>query len=233
MNRARAKLHSSSGASMVMALLFLLLCLMVGAVILTAASANAGRVSRQRSQQQDYFTVSSAAKLLRDELEGLTFTTGEWHSSDSGDGSSETGSVTPHVTPVGSLRQLVGERAQMVFENQTVYLTPESNVLASIPLSVADTGGDFDAVSATLFVDVDFTLTIAISLTDSPASYPLTLAFPPDADVAIASNTVPYTVTVQEYVEGVLTDVTYYYDVTTDTRTVTVSWDVGIISKGG
>ena len=58
---------------MLLALLFLFLALSVGAVVLTAASANAGRAARLRQEQQDYFAVQSAARLLRDDLQTLTF----------------------------------------------------------------------------------------------------------------------------------------------------------------
>ena len=73
MSRLRAKLKSRRGAAAIIALMFFLLCLTVGCVVLTAATASAGRLQDQRRTQQDYFTVSSAARLLRDQLHGATF----------------------------------------------------------------------------------------------------------------------------------------------------------------
>lgn len=67
------KLHSESGASMMLALLFLFFCLMTGAIVLTAASANAGRTARIESEQQHYLAVESAALLLRDDLRDMAF----------------------------------------------------------------------------------------------------------------------------------------------------------------
>lgn len=73
MTELRQKLHSRSGASMMLALLFLFCCLMVGAVALTAASASAGRTERNRRQQQDYLAVQSAARLLMDEMSDMKY----------------------------------------------------------------------------------------------------------------------------------------------------------------
>lgn len=74
MTRVGRKLHSRSGASMLLALLFLLVCLTVGAAVLTAASANTGRLVRCRQEQQSYLTVSSAVQLLKEDCRGMEFT---------------------------------------------------------------------------------------------------------------------------------------------------------------
>lgn len=74
MKRALQKLHGSTGASMLLGLLFLLFCLTVGAVVLTAASVSAGRTARNRQVQQNYLAVQSAANLLMDDLADITFT---------------------------------------------------------------------------------------------------------------------------------------------------------------
>lgn len=74
MIRLRRKLKSSTGASMLLGLLFLLFCLTVGAVVLTAASVSAGRTARNRQVQQNYLAVQSAANLLMDDMEDMEFT---------------------------------------------------------------------------------------------------------------------------------------------------------------
>ena len=51
MERVREKLHSRTGASLLIALLFFLVAMTVGAVVLTAASANAGRIQKSRREQ--------------------------------------------------------------------------------------------------------------------------------------------------------------------------------------
>ncbi len=70
------KLHSQTGASLLIALLYFLAAITVGAVALTAASTNAGRLVRNRQEQQDYLAVASAALLVKEDLRGTTLTVG-------------------------------------------------------------------------------------------------------------------------------------------------------------
>ncbi len=69
MNKIKAKLNSKRGVSIVMALLLALICLFAGAAALTAASANIGRYSYLREDNQDYLSISSAARLLSEQFE--------------------------------------------------------------------------------------------------------------------------------------------------------------------
>ena len=70
MERVREKLHSRTGASLLIALLFFLVAMTVGAVVLTAASANAGRIQKNRQEQQNYLAVASAAELVKEDIAG-------------------------------------------------------------------------------------------------------------------------------------------------------------------
>ena len=65
-------LRSRTGASITFALLLFLACAVVGALVLTAGSAAAGRVSNLAQSDQRYYSVSSAADLLAQELSGKT-----------------------------------------------------------------------------------------------------------------------------------------------------------------
>ena len=71
MDGLRKKWSSSRGASILMALLFLLVCMMVGASVLMAAASNAGKVKSNRDEQQR--SLSSALTLLCDELEKVEY----------------------------------------------------------------------------------------------------------------------------------------------------------------
>lgn len=66
--KIKEKLQSSKGASLIIALVFMLFCAMVGSAVLAAATANGGRVAALKSDQQDYLNQRSAATLLQDEL---------------------------------------------------------------------------------------------------------------------------------------------------------------------
>jgi len=68
MDMIRNKLREKNGASIFMGLIFLLMCLMVGTVVLVAASAAAGKLAQQRKSEQEYLNVASAARLVRDRI---------------------------------------------------------------------------------------------------------------------------------------------------------------------
>lgn len=62
------KLRGQHGASLLLALLFLLICSMVTASILMAAVSNAGKHSSNLEEHQIYLALSSAVSTLCDEL---------------------------------------------------------------------------------------------------------------------------------------------------------------------
>ena len=65
-------LRSRAGASLSFALLLFLVCSVVGMLVLTAGTTAAGRVSNMAQMDQRYYSVSSAADLLAEELSGKT-----------------------------------------------------------------------------------------------------------------------------------------------------------------
>lgn len=69
MQKIKAKLNSKRGVSLMMALLLFLMCALSGAAAITAAGSNIGRYSYMREYQQEYLSVSSAAKLLKTQFE--------------------------------------------------------------------------------------------------------------------------------------------------------------------
>lgn len=71
------KISSRKGATMLMAIFYLLVCLIAGAIVLSAAYANTGRMQRNAADQQNYLAVSSALRLAADDVAGKTFT-GSW-----------------------------------------------------------------------------------------------------------------------------------------------------------
>ncbi|WP_130836547.1 hypothetical protein [Lachnoclostridium sp. Marseille-P6806] len=79
--RARArtarKLESESGATLLMALLFFVLCAAVGSVILTAATIASGRISALAQSDQRYYNTASAADVLATQISGQSVSVGE------------------------------------------------------------------------------------------------------------------------------------------------------------
>ena len=71
--RLRQKLHSQDGVSLLLALLFFLLCGMVAASVLTAAASNAGKLRGSYEEQQKYLALSSALRLVAGQLEQAVY----------------------------------------------------------------------------------------------------------------------------------------------------------------
>lgn len=67
-NRIRAKLRSQRGASIIFALFFFIVCAVIGSIVLTAATAAAGRAKDIKKRNQDYYAANSAADLLEHQL---------------------------------------------------------------------------------------------------------------------------------------------------------------------
>ena len=67
------KVKNNSGATILMALLLILRATAVGAAVLTAAVSAARHLRSDREAQQNYLTVSSAAELIRDSINGQTY----------------------------------------------------------------------------------------------------------------------------------------------------------------
>lgn len=68
MKQISGKLKKEQGSSIVLVLLFMLVCLTVGGSLLMAASSNSGRDRSSRQEQQAYFALSSALRMVADDL---------------------------------------------------------------------------------------------------------------------------------------------------------------------
>lgn len=89
----RRMLRDTSGASIVIALVFFLICGVVGSVVVTAASVEAKSVQTHQDMQQDEYTVQSAAELVAKQLSGSNVVISVAYSKDG---------VTPNVVEVKS-----------------------------------------------------------------------------------------------------------------------------------
>lgn len=74
MKRAIEKLNDKSGATLAVALLFFLMCAVVGSVLLSSAQSNAGRITELKEQEQLFYDLSSAAQVLADDICGSSVT---------------------------------------------------------------------------------------------------------------------------------------------------------------
>ena len=79
MQLMKNKIRSERGASITFALLLFLVCAVIGSAVLVAGSAAAGRLSKIAENDQRYYSVNSAARLLIELIEAdeVTVTEGE------------------------------------------------------------------------------------------------------------------------------------------------------------
>lgn len=121
-------MSSTSGASLFIALLFLLMCTLAGSVVLTAATTSAGRLVNLKKDEQDYYTVVSALKLLKQELEGQKYTKYIIKTP-----SGQTIAEDYYEKPNGKLQELLIDLADKAFDfyKDTNRLSSEKDILHS------------------------------------------------------------------------------------------------------
>ena len=68
MKQIKKKLHSNTGASIMLALALTLICLMVSSVIVAAAASGAYRKQEEIKSQQAYLAITSAAQYIAENL---------------------------------------------------------------------------------------------------------------------------------------------------------------------
>lgn len=242
MNLITQKLNSKRGASLIIALLFMLICMTVGAVVLTAATANAGRSARIQAQQKDYLAVQSAARLLRDDIQNLTVTavktttvTTETIVTANSAGGYDTvvGTPTPSTTDP-TITFTPNEPNSPEFAKllgNSIKTAGEASPPIPLPLTrqfklTLNNDTDFPAVELVLTVQDDYSILVKLK-SENNISPPLTLTL-----ASIVSNSVD----VQS--ESVSTDdpgppeTATYITTETTTETTTIKYDTGVIQKG-
>lgn len=144
------KLHSARGSSFLIALMFFLICLVIGALILTTATANMIKTKDRYSEQQTYLAVASAARLVKNELGSYTYTTGKQVTADSWK------SITPYITPDDAMNGDLLTDAYAITGGQTAYTQ-------SFTISA---GEDVPSVSAELSMRTGGNATIVLTAGD-------------------------------------------------------------------
>ncbi len=217
----RKKLREKDGASIFMGLIFLLVCLMVGSVALTASTAASGKLAKQRENEQNYLTVASAARLLRDRIGALRY------KQVTVDGSADPGTLTASDGPIILKAELIN--GCEIFSDPT--LTPSEENF-QIELDPASGAPDWKTVYGSLKVESDGKLLVKLWLGVEDASDPdnhnhVNLEFCPDGGTFARHTDITYTESLAA--DGVTVEYTEIITVTT-----TCSWPEGgcTITKG-
>lgn len=214
------KLKSKRGASIILALMFFLIAAVVGSIVLASASSNAGRLSHMRSEQQAYLTMSSAAKLLRDELSGGSF--GAAVTTVTENGVSDVGGpVYTEIT--GTLSGKLNIWAKGIYTES--FFPAQEEIKIESPL---------DEVYALLTMKNDYSITAELYFKESGAAqaqYKMAITIPAIVKEDFSTSTSDYERFTGQYDEEdrpIMEIVT----VTTAVETLSVSWGEGSIVKG-
>ncbi len=242
MNAVTRKFKSKSGISLAIALVFFLLCAMVGTVVLSAASAGAGNTARERQLYRQTFALTSAAELLSQDIRAISYT-GSY---------TRTETVTTTVDPDGKIPtkvetsedykrespQMTGSqlfhtinKADGTYSDnlnltERYFMNQEKLSDGTTVVSVAQTikfqavvEQNIPEVTGSVQVEEDYTLNIVLWCGDNS----LTMSFPPKT----ASKTVllePKTTKIDGTTTQKITGATYY---------TTLTWGQPIMKEGG
>ena len=153
--KTHSVLRSRTGASITFALLLFLVCAVVGALVLTAGSAAAGRVSNLAQSDQRYYNVTSAAGLLADELSGKKVTIVRTREI-------TTKTVTEYKV---NLAGGAAVSANKIAETSSARYTTKLNERPEVPTELADyPPPPTDPNDGAVFTDLTFLDTIAVKL---------------------------------------------------------------------
>ena len=194
------KLKSRSGASITYALLLFLVCAVVGSVVLIAGTAASGRLSRLPEMDQRYYSVTSAAGIIRDSFDGRSATIAERAVRvdrgtavyiDGGSSPVQTDTVTGGETAAEGYPRREG--GSLLLSAAEAYAGEVKN----LTLSLSEAEGIESADAGLLAVNVkmqtadDGTLTVTVSNAGGGDVYTLALVFTLQKDVSETESTVP------------------------------------------
>ncbi|MDO5445019.1 MAG: hypothetical protein Q4F31_05290 [Eubacteriales bacterium] len=189
MNALKKKLKSSLGASSIIALLFFVVAMMVGAAVLSAAGTNAGRASHALKDQQEYYAVESAVRVLNSDLNDSVIVIEAEKDADP--------AINTELSTANLLKKFFSEEGQLVPATKELTIPENSEkaipaVTGSVILSKADSSAGDGTTGAgtgsglseedTISEYESYSLTITLWATDKDKekkSNPVTLKYAP------------------------------------------------------
>lgn len=258
MDKIRRKLKNRSGASILIALVLFLTCAMVGSVVLSSATGNADKIRTRKGEQQEYLSVSSAARLIQSAVGSTVYSGWENYTvyecvGESAplrpDKHSDVADVCTEMTfennDDAGLKADIAANVYRAFRSHTKYYT-QSSVPDEITKNFVISGDQMDDVNVKMILDTTtYDLSFKLTVGDNSVSdYAMTLNFnasvvspnKEDAKIEILPNADKDH---ERYEEFEAVDGTPYwewvpveYDITIYTLNTTVSYDSGTITKG-
>ena len=210
------KLREQKGATILMALLLILLATMVSALILVAAVSATRRMTSDREAQQNYLAVSSAAELLRESIRTNSYTKRVYTTTTETESTDENGSTnTSRDVQVSETEDLPnGLLGRWLTDGARNGGCSETTITVTVQ---GDEGSAIPTVYARFSMDASYNVKVKLSLTGGTE----------DADEADCRMTLA--------LEGDVNEETrYFFDpgVTTQIDTTVISWKNPQITKG-
>lgn len=242
----KRKLRSQRGASMLLAMVFLMFCLFIGGSVLAAATANGSRVEHLKNDQQDYLSQRSAMLLMADLLTGedgnpLNITIKEVTKPKTVAG--VTTDVTTATFTSSNAPTTPNALQQLVFECVVKNSTPEgatANYSALNLTSLSSNGAKEGTITITepILTEGDTAKTLK-AIYKFSEDYDLTIVFDftpaPEAggEAAAPSESAYLTLTMNGKVNRGTPNKISVGGVTTTTVTTSITWEAPEIQKGG
>ena len=175
----KKKLRSNEGASLMVALLFFVMCATVGSIILAAATASSGRLANLRKEDQSYYAITSAADLFAEMMEDKEVVIQAKLTVDSnGKQTPENGFADSSINSSELLLPKVISKyvdfTAWQYEDDFPKLQPSVSSISSTDFTIALADGSL-AVTGSVTMDNAFNLIVVLSNNDSGES--LTMKF--------------------------------------------------------
>ena len=259
MKRVYRKLHTQQGASLLVALVFFLVCAMVAAVILGSATTNTLKVQQRREEKQIYNSVSSAAKFLRDTMNTVSmegseiathygcndYASDQYHvligmspeqEADAAVTTSVTTKQSGETVENDALIELLQQGVQKVYQSKLELASDKKIAFDGWNESfVIDDG--LCQVAVQVSIKNDYTLTFRLAPSDAAQQefYNMTLTCEGRSTVETQSDvpTCTHMVTLQDLFSGGQTTTQSNFTGIRRINVTVISWENGIIYKGG
>ena len=150
------KLKSNEGASLMVALLFFVICAALGSIVLTAATSASGRLTGIKKNNKDMYILKSAANMFKDGWEGVDI----YLYKDSGD-------VVMIKTETTDFNDLINIRNELA---KNIYRTGETvptETLINLSLSGVE---DVSDVVGKVTMDAGYNITVSFSIKNPSAT---------------------------------------------------------------
>ena len=232
----KRKLSSKAGASMLLAMVFLMFCMFIGGSVLAAATANGSRVDHLKNDQLDYLSQRSAMLLMSEMLTGkdgeelqviITDVTTATAATEGAEAQSKR--TITFTCPTLSSDETPSILQKMLFEIIVAnYKGLENTTLKMDTLIIAEpTNSQTNLLNGTISTKVkigDSTESLSANYSVNSSDYSVTVTFGTDSFVTLTMDG-----SIGTGSEKIVT----IGDVTTTTRTTVIRWDAPVIEKRG